>query len=64
MLANGKWIMELQVSLADACTLVFYSRGPRIELLISELLDATAWKDRMLARPAVRQILAARTARF
>jgi glutathione S-transferase len=36
---------------------VFYAWGKRIELPVHELANATAWKERMLARTAVRTIL-------
>ena len=38
-------------------SLVFYGWGARIELPVKELKNYTAWKDRMLQRPAVRKIL-------
>jgi len=36
---------------------VFYGWGKRIGLPVEELKHYTAWKDRMLARPAVRRVL-------
>jgi glutathione S-transferase len=36
---------------------VFYGWAVRAKLPTQELVDYTAWKDRMLKRPAVRKIL-------
>jgi glutathione S-transferase len=41
----------------DPYGLVFYSWGVRRELPMSELKNYTAFKDRMLQRPAVRRAL-------
>jgi glutathione S-transferase len=57
MLAGKQWIMGDQFTVADAYALVFYGWGVRIELPVKELANYTAWKDRMLARPAVRKVL-------
>ncbi len=57
MLAGKKWIMGDQFSVADGYALVFYGWGVRAELPMKELAAYTAFKDRMLARPAVRKVL-------
>ena len=44
-------------SVVDGYALVFYGWGKRIGLPVEELKNYTAWKDRMLARPAVRRVL-------
>ena len=57
MLAGKQWIMGDQFTVADPYALVFYGWGVRIELPVKALANYTAWKDRMLARPAVRKVL-------
>ncbi len=57
-LLQGKdWIMGSGYTVADPYALVFYGWGVRAELPMQELTAYTAWKDRMLKRPAVRKIL-------
>ena len=55
--ASRKWMQGDQFTTCDPYTLVFYSWGVRVELPLKELKHATAWKDRMLERPAVRKVL-------
>jgi glutathione S-transferase len=43
----------------DPYGLVFYTWGIRRELPVRELKNYTAFKDRMLERPAVRRIIEA-----
>jgi glutathione S-transferase len=57
LLAQGPWIMGAQFTVCDPYALVFYGWGTRIELPTRELKNYTAWKDRMLQRPAVRTVL-------
>jgi glutathione S-transferase len=57
MLAKGPWIMGEQFTTCDPYATVFYTWGTRAELPMAELKNYTAWKDRMLQRPAVRKIL-------
>jgi glutathione S-transferase len=57
MLEGKQWIMGDQYTVADPYALVFYGWGVRAELPMQELSSYTAWKDRMLARPAVRKVL-------
>jgi glutathione S-transferase len=57
LLAGKQWIQGAQFTTCDPYALVFYSWGSRIELPMKELKNYTAWKDRMLQRPAVRKIL-------
>jgi glutathione S-transferase len=59
MLRIGPWMMGAQYTTCDPYAMVFYSWGMRAELPVNELKNYTAWKDRMLQRPAVRKILAA-----
>ncbi|OGA95030.1 MAG: hypothetical protein A3G27_02585 [Betaproteobacteria bacterium RIFCSPLOWO2_12_FULL_66_14] len=55
---DGKdWFMGNQYTVADPYALVFYSWGLRGGLEMKEFAAYTAWKDRMLGRPAVRKVL-------
>ena len=57
-LIEGKdWMMGKQYTVADPYALVFYGWGVRGEFPMHELAAYTAWKDRMLKRPAVMKIL-------
>ena len=55
-LAGRRWFMD-QYSVADPYLLVFYAWGKRIGLPMAELKNYTAWKERMMARPAVMRVL-------
>jgi glutathione S-transferase len=57
MLAGTQWIMGNQFTVVDGYALVFYGWGTRAKLPMHELANYTAWKERMLKRPAVRKIL-------
>jgi glutathione S-transferase len=57
ILAKGPWMMGQQFTVADPYALVFYAWGTRIELPMKDLKNYTAWKDRMLQRPAVKKVL-------
>ena len=57
LLAGRSWILGDTFSVVDGYALVFYGWGKRIGLPVEELKNYTAWKDRMLARPAVRRVL-------
>ena len=57
ILAGKQWILGDQFSVVDGYALVFYGWGKRIGLPVEQLRNYTAWKDRMLARPAVRRVL-------
>ena len=52
MLAGREWLSE-RYSVVDPYGLVFYSWGLRRELPVGELKNYTAFRDRMLKRPAV-----------
>jgi len=54
---GNPWTQGAQFTTCDPYALVFYGWGTRIELPVKELKNYTAWKDRMVARPAVRKIL-------
>ncbi len=57
LLKGKEWMMGGHYSVVDPYALVFYGWGKRIELPVKELANYTAWKDRMLQRPAVRRVL-------
>ena len=57
LLAGKQWIMGDQFTVVDGYALVFYGWGKRIGLPVEELKNYTAWKERMLARPAVKRVL-------
>jgi glutathione S-transferase len=52
MLAGREWLSD-RYSVLDPYGLVFYSWGLRRELPVGELKNYTAFRDRMLKRPAV-----------
>ena len=52
MLAGREWFSD-RYSVLDPYGLVFYSWGTRRELPVGELKNYTAFRDRMLKRPAV-----------
>ena len=56
-LAGREWLGS-KYSVVDPYALVFYTWGVRRELPVGELKHYTAFKDRMLARPAVQRTLA------
>jgi len=56
LLAGRQWFAE-QYSVLDPYGLVFYIWGVRRELPMGELTHYTAFKDRMLARPAVQRVV-------
>ena len=57
ILQGKEWIMGDQFTVADGYALVFYGWGVRANLPMQELGNYTAWKERMLKRPAVRRVL-------
>ena len=56
MLGGRQWLSD-QYSVLDPYGLLFYTWGLRRELPVGELKNYTAFKDRMLQRPAVRRIV-------
>ena len=56
MLAGRQWFSD-QYSVLDPYGLLFYAWGLRRELPVGELKNYSAFKDRMLQRPAVRRIV-------
>jgi glutathione S-transferase len=57
MLEGSDWIIANHYTAADPYALVFYGWGVRGDFPVSELAAYTRFKDRMLARPAVRKVL-------
>lgn len=57
MLAGKQWLSE-KYSVVDPYAFVFYAWGLSRELPMGELANYTAFKDRMLARPAVQRVVA------
>ncbi len=57
-LLEGKdWMVANQYTVTDPYALVFYGWGVRSDFPMKELGAYTAFKDRMLTRPAVRRVL-------
>jgi len=56
MLAGRQWFSD-QYSVLDPYGFLFYTWGVRRELPVAELTNYTAFRDRMLQRPAVRRII-------
>ena len=56
MLAGREWFSD-QYSVLDPYAFVFYTWGIRRELPMAELKDYTAFKDRMMQRPAVQRVV-------
>jgi glutathione S-transferase len=56
-LAGRQWMLD-QFSVVDPYAFVFYTWGIRRELPMRELTNYTAFKDRMLQRPAVQRVVA------
>lgn len=56
-LEGKEWMMGSQFTFLDPYALVFFGWGTRIGLPMAELKNFTAFKDRMMQRPAVRTIL-------
>jgi glutathione S-transferase len=56
-LAGREWFAD-QYSVLDPYGFVFYTWGVRRELPMGELKNYTAFKDRMVKRPAVERVMA------
>jgi glutathione S-transferase len=57
LLAGKSWVLGHQYSVADPYTLVIYGWGRHNRMPVEQLAHYTAFKDRMLQRPAVRTVL-------
>lgn len=56
-LSGKQWMMGTQYTFLDPYALVFYGWGNRVEMPMADLKNYTAFKDRMIERPAVRTVL-------
>jgi len=56
-LEGKQWMMGSQYTTSDPYALVFYGWGMRPNLPLKDLKNFTAFKDRMLKRPAVQKVL-------
>ncbi len=56
-LSGQQWMMGDQFTFLDPYALVFYGWGNRVEMKMADLKNYTAFKNRMLERPAVRTVL-------
>jgi len=57
LLAGKEWVLGSQYSAADPYTLVIYGWGKHNRIPVEQLQNYTAFKDRMLQRPAVQKVL-------
>ncbi|MGE5096136.1 MAG: glutathione S-transferase family protein [Betaproteobacteria bacterium] len=58
MLEGRKWLVANQYTVADPYALVFYRWGNRAKLDVRSLENYTALVERVLARPAVKKVMA------
>ena len=56
-LSDKQWMMGDQYTFLDPYALVYYGWGNRIQMPMADLAHYTAFKDRMIERPAVRRVL-------
>lgn len=56
-LSDKQWMMGDQFTFLDPYALVYYGWGNRIQMPMADLAHYTAFKDRMIARPAVQAVL-------
>ena len=57
LLAGKEWVLGSRYSVADPYTLVIYGWGKGHRMPVEQLANYTAFKNRMLQRPAVRTVL-------
>ena len=57
ILSDKQWMMGDQYTFLDPYALGFYGWGNRIDMPMADLKNYSAFKDRMLQRPAVRTVL-------
>ncbi|MBV9248565.1 MAG: hypothetical protein JO227_04880, partial [Acetobacteraceae bacterium] len=57
LLASKEWVLGSCYSVADPYTLVIYGWGKGHAMPVEQLESYTAFKNRMLQRPAVRTVL-------
>lgn len=56
-LAGQQWMMGDQYTFLDPYALVYYGWGNRVDMPMTDLKNYTAFKNRMMERPAVRTVL-------
>jgi glutathione S-transferase len=57
LIGAGPWICGEQYTVCDAHALPFWGFGRRVRMPMDTLKNYTAWKDRMIRRPAVLEVL-------
>ena len=57
LLAGRDWVLGCDYSVADPYTLVIYGWGRGHRMPVEQLANYTAFKNRMLQRPAVRTVI-------
>ena len=57
MIGDNEWLLGSQLTTADMHALVIYNWAVRANLPVEDFANFTRWKDRMIARPAVRAVL-------
>lgn len=62
--AGGPWLQGEGFTVCDAHALPFWGFGRRVRLPMETLVHYTAWKDRMIHRPAVHAVLQAEDSRL
>jgi len=58
LLAGKKWCFDNRFTVVDGYLLVFYRWGNRQKMPVRELANYSALMDRVLARPAVKKVMA------
>jgi glutathione S-transferase len=64
LLAGSEWVLGSRYSVADPYTLVIYGWGKGHGMPVEQLANYTAFKNRMLQRPAVRRVLESEESRL
>lgn len=64
LIGQGPWLHGGRFTVCDAHALPFWGFGRRERMPMDALVHYTAWKDRMLERPAVRAVLQAEDSRL
>lgn len=57
LIGPGPWVCGDRFTVCDAHALPFWGFGRRVRMPMDELRNYTAWKDRMIRRPAVLEVL-------
>jgi glutathione S-transferase len=55
MIRGHDWVMGNQFTVVDPYALVFYGWGVNSGFPMQELKNYTAWRERMMQRPAVKK---------